>query len=126
MLLVEEDAESRELLATALEAEGAELWAVGRAQEALGRLRPGDPTSSCRTSGRTRRRAHAFIREVRALAPELGGHTPAVALTSASRPVDRARMLSSGFQTQLLKPVDPRELVLAVARLWPQRREEAG
>ena len=124
VLLVEEDAESRELLATALESEGAELWAVGRAHEALGTIASWRPDVIVSDVGTHEDEAHAFIREVRALAPELGGQTPAVALTSASRPVDRAR--SSGFQTELLKPVDPRELVLAVARLWPQRREEAG
>jgi CheY-like chemotaxis protein len=60
---------------------------------------------------------YAFIRRVRALAPEAGGRTPAVALTALARPKDRVRALSAGFQTHLPKPVDPSELVLAVANL---------
>ena len=126
VLLIEEDAESRELLATALEAEGAELWAVGRAHEALDTIASWRPDVIVSDLGTHEDEVHAFIREVRALAPDVGGETPAVALTSPSRPADRSRMQSSGFQTELLKPVDPRELVLALVRLWPQRREETG
>ncbi len=66
---------------------------------------------------------YAFIREVRALGRELGGHTPAVALTALARPADHARALNAGFQSHLPKPVDPRDLVLAVARLWPPEGE---
>ena len=41
--------------------------------------------------------------------------TPAVALTALARPKDRVSALAAGFQTHLPKPVDPSELVLAVA-----------
>jgi signal transduction histidine kinase/CheY-like chemotaxis protein len=110
VLLVEADPESRELLATALEAEGAELWAVGRTREALETIPSWRPDVIVSDVGHDDE-GHAFIRSVRALSPDFGGATPAVALA------DRARASSSGFQTQLRKPVDPRELVLAVARL---------
>jgi CheY-like chemotaxis protein len=53
----------------------------------------------------------------------VGGHTPALALTTHRRPTDQVRALSAGFQTHLPKPVDPRDLVHAVARLW---RAESG
>ena len=123
VLLVDGNDESRELLATALEAEGAELWTVGRVREALetiGSWRPDVIVSDIATH---EEEGYAFIREVRALAPDAGGETPAVALTDLARPDDRARALSAGFQTHLPKPVDPRELVRAVARLWPPCRE---
>ena len=42
---------------------------------------------------------------------------PAAALTAYTQPSDRERALSAGFQTFLAKPVDPRELAAAVARL---------
>jgi CheY-like chemotaxis protein len=60
---------------------------------------------------------YAFIRRVRSLPPEEGGRTPAVALTALARPKDRVCALAAGFQTHLPKPVDPSELVLAVANL---------
>jgi DNA-binding response OmpR family regulator len=42
-----------------------------------------------------------------------------VALTALARPKDRVRALAAGYQTQLTKPVDCGELVLAVANLRP-------
>jgi CheY-like chemotaxis protein len=60
---------------------------------------------------------YALIRCVRQLAPEDGGNTPSVALTAYAREEDRNRALAAGFQIHLAKPVEPAELVSAVARL---------
>ena len=119
VLLVDENDESRELLATALEAEGAELWAVGRARDALETIGSWRPNVIVSDVANHEEEGYAFMREVRALAPDAGGRTPAVALTGVPRPTDRARALAAGFQTHLSKLVDPRELVQAIARLWP-------
>jgi CheY-like chemotaxis protein len=42
---------------------------------------------------------------------------PAAALTAYTRPADRARVLASGFQMHLAKPVDPTELLSALGAL---------
>ena len=42
---------------------------------------------------------------------------PAAALTAYARSEDRTRCLNSGFQMHLSKPIDPSELVAAVAAL---------
>ena len=42
---------------------------------------------------------------------------PAAALTAFARPEDRTRALRSGFQIHLAKPVDPAELMAAIAGL---------
>jgi CheY-like chemotaxis protein len=60
---------------------------------------------------------YALIREVRALSRERGGGTPAAALTAYAGVEDRARVLSSGYQSHLAKPVEPAELAAVVARL---------
>jgi len=54
---------------------------------------------------------------VRALGPEQGGKTPAVALTAFGRPEDRIRSLRAGFTLHLTKPVDPAELIASVASM---------
>jgi CheY-like chemotaxis protein len=54
---------------------------------------------------------------VRALGPDEGGRTPAVALTALSGSDDRARSLLAGFQQHLRKPVSLGELAAAVANL---------
>ncbi len=46
---------------------------------------------------------------------------PAVALTAHARVEDRIHALSSGFQSHVSKPVEPRELVAVVASLAGRR-----
>jgi CheY-like chemotaxis protein len=43
------------------------------------------------------------------------GNIPAIALTGYVRPEDSARLRAAGFQVHLRKPVDPDEIVAAVA-----------
>jgi signal transduction histidine kinase/CheY-like chemotaxis protein len=123
VLLVDENDESRELLATALESEGAELWTVARVREALATIESWRPDVIVSDIATHQEEGYAFIREVRALEADSGGLTPAVALTAFARPTDHLRVLAAGFQTHLPKPVDPRELVRAVASLWPPAHE---
>jgi CheY-like chemotaxis protein len=58
-----------------------------------------------------------LIRKVRALSVEKHGQIPAVALTAFARTQDRLRILSSGYQMHVTKPVEPIELVTVVASL---------
>ena len=58
-----------------------------------------------------------FVAKVRALPREKGGRTPAVALTAFARAEDRARIMLSGFQMHVPKPVEAAELVAVVAAL---------
>jgi CheY-like chemotaxis protein len=58
---------------------------------------------------------YSFIQRVRALPRHLGGETPVAALTAYARDEDRLRILRSGFQAYVLKPVEPSDLVIAVA-----------
>ena len=46
---------------------------------------------------------------------------PAAALTAYARPHDRITSLASGFQMHFVKPIDPLELIVAVAALAPRR-----
>jgi signal transduction histidine kinase/ActR/RegA family two-component response regulator len=126
VLLVDPDDESRELLATVLETEGAELRAIARAHEALETFGSWRPDVIVADVAAHEEEGYAFLREVRALSPQAGGRTPAVALTGLARATDRARTLGAGFQTHVSRLVDPRELVQAIARLWPPGRSEEG
>jgi CheY-like chemotaxis protein len=51
---------------------------------------------------------------------------PALALTAYARPEDREQALTEGFQMHLSKPVEPRDLIGAVARLAGRRRADPG
>ncbi len=62
-----------------------------------------------------------LVRRLRTLSPELGGATPAVAVTAYGRVEDRIRSISAGFDHHLPKPVEPAELVAVVANLARRR-----
>jgi two-component system CheB/CheR fusion protein len=60
---------------------------------------------------------YTLIRRIRQLSAEAGGQIPAAALTAHARNEDYADALAAGFQMHLTKPVDPDQLVIAVANL---------
>jgi len=60
---------------------------------------------------------YSLIRRVRALGPDRGGNTPALALTAYARAEDRVRSIVAGFQMHVAKPVEPAELLTMVASL---------
>jgi len=59
----------------------------------------------------------SLIRKVRSRDTGRGGAVPAAALTAYARTEDRVRALAAGFQKHLPKPIDPSELIAAVASL---------
>ncbi|HEX2541060.1 MAG TPA: ATP-binding protein [Caldimonas sp.] len=117
MLVVDDEPDARELIAHLLRERGVEVHEASSAGEALlsvQRLRPDLLLSDI---GMPERDGYALIADVRRLAPSGGGETPAIALTAFARREDRARALASGYQVHMPKPVEPGELLAAVARL---------
>ena len=62
-----------------------------------------------------------LITRVRESADAATRDVPAAALTAYARPEDRAKALRHGFQMHLAKPIDPAELIAAVAALGRPR-----
>ena len=60
---------------------------------------------------------YALIRQLRALGPDEGGRTPAIALTAYARAEDRVKAIVAGFDMHVAKPVEPAEVVAMVASL---------
>jgi CheY-like chemotaxis protein len=65
---------------------------------------------------------YELMRKVRALPPEEGGLVPAIALTGYAARKDRERALAAGYQLHVAKPVEPDELVAAIAKLVRRRQ----
>ena len=57
------------------------------------------------------------MRMVRAEPTSSAQTMPAIAVTAYARPEDRMRALRAGYQTHISKPVEPAELLAAVASL---------
>jgi PAS domain S-box-containing protein len=120
VLVVDDEADARELVATLLEQYGAMVTPVSSAAEAMGVLtadegrRPDVLVSDVSMPGTD---GYALIGRVRELPADKGGRIPAVALTAYGRAVDRIRALSAGFHMHLPKPVEPAELATVIASL---------
>jgi CheY-like chemotaxis protein len=59
----------------------------------------------------------SLIRRIRALPPDKGGRTPAVALTAFARAEDAQRAFAAGYQIHVAKPVEAVQLATVVANL---------
>jgi signal transduction histidine kinase/CheY-like chemotaxis protein len=117
VLIVDDEADARELFAMTLSGCGAQVWSAASAAEALALLERERPDALLADIGMPEEDGYALITKVRALPTEGGGRTPAAALTAYARAEDRLRALRAGFQVHLSKPVQPAELIAVVANL---------
>jgi CheY-like chemotaxis protein len=118
VLIVDDDPDTRALLVMTLEQSGAEsVAAVASASEALGALARLAPDVLVSDIGMPNVDGYELIRQIRALPADAGGRTPAAALTAYATPDDRQRALDAGYNLHIPKPIEPRELAAAVARL---------
>lgn len=125
VLLVDDEADARELLTLILQRSGARVVAVSSADEAIDRLKRKKPDLLVSDIEMPGEDGYSLIRRVRAREAEDGeGSVPAVALTAYAGRADRRRALMAGFQKHVPKPVDPAGLVAVAAGLIGLRREE--
>jgi CheY-like chemotaxis protein len=122
VLVVEDHADSRDLLVTMLTGVGADVSGAGSAAEGLARLSEERPHVLVSDLEMPHESGYELIQKVRALPPEAGGLTPAIALTAHAREVDRMQALAAGFQMHLAKPALPEELAAAVAAVVGWKR----
>lgn len=118
VLLVEDDDDAREMLATVLTSAQAVVESARNAEEALALWECIKPALIVSDIGMPGMDGHAFIAEVRRLEKERDlPSVPAVALTAYARVQDRMRALTSGFQMHVAKPVEPDELLTVLSTL---------
>ena len=114
VLVVEDDADSRDLVEAVLSAEGARVTAVGSALDALSSIERETPDLVVSDIAMQEHDGYALIGWIRALPGRAGG-VPAVALTAYAGETDRRRVMEAGFQGFVAKPFDPGALVAALA-----------
>jgi PAS domain S-box-containing protein len=117
VLIVDDDAETLQVVRQLLEQAGAEVTAATSASEALAALERSLPDVLLSDIGMPDEDGFSLIRKVRGLDAARGGRIPAAALTAYTQSEDRRQALLAGYQMYLAKPVDPAELTAAVARL---------
>lgn len=115
VLIVDDDADSRTMLALLLNQHGVTVQPAASADEALAILEQWKPDIIISDIGMPEKDGYQFIQELRARRAEQGGLVPAVALTAFARAEDRLRVLAAGYVTHIAKPVEPAELVAVIA-----------
>ncbi len=124
VLMVDDEADSRELIARILKERGAVVAEASDANSGRSMVASQRPDLIISDIGMPEKDGYEFIREVRDMPADRGGRTTAIALTAFARPEDRARAMLAGFQLHMPKPVDPHELIATVASLGAAARRE--
>ena len=117
VMLLEDHADSRDLLVEALRKSGADVIAFGSPGEAfaaLDRVRPSVIVADIALPGED---GYSFIRRVRAHSIPSIQSTPAIAVTAYATSPDRMEALAVGFQQHVPKPVDPGRLLQVIHEL---------
>ncbi|BAZ69494.1 MAG: response regulator [Pelatocladus maniniholoensis HA4357-MV3] len=117
ILVVDDDEDSCFYISTVLEADGASVTTVASAAKALEVLPQLLPDVLICDIGMPDEDGYTLIGKIRELKAEKGGNVPAIALTAYADSEDRILALEAGFQIHIAKPVDPDNLVAAVANV---------
>ena len=117
VLAVDDDEDTLTLLREILETAGAQVTTAASGQEALEAVEKITPSVVIADIGMPGTDGFELIRRIRQWPERSIREVPAAAVTAYARSEDRQRALGSGFQIHLAKPIDPGELVAAVAAL---------
>jgi PAS domain S-box-containing protein len=117
VLVVDDEADTREFYTTVLEQSGAQVIAVASVGEALEALKQQRPDILISDIGMPGEDGYTLLRKVRAQEIQGEKHLPAVALTAYARREDCKQALEAGFQKHLSKPVSPDQLLAVVVSL---------
>jgi CheY-like chemotaxis protein/anti-sigma regulatory factor (Ser/Thr protein kinase) len=117
ILLIDDENDTLEMLAAVLDQNGAEVKAQTNVREALEAVKEWKPDVVISDIAMPEEDGYSFIRKLRALPPEEGGTIPAIALTAYVGIKERTKVLSSGFQMYVPKPVEPLELLSTLISL---------
>jgi PAS domain S-box-containing protein len=117
ILVVDDEADSREFIAFVIEEAGAKVKTVGSSAEALIILTQSSFDVLVSDVGMPEMDGYMLIREARSLPPQQNGAIKAIAVTAYAGDFNQQQALEAGFQRHITKPVEPEELVKAIASL---------
>jgi two-component system CheB/CheR fusion protein len=126
VLVVEDDADSRESLVRVLEQYGARVTGAASARQAVQALQVAVPDVLVSDIGMAGEDGYDLIRQVRKMPANRGRELPALAVTAYGEEGDRLKAIAAGFQAHVAKPVAPRQLVIEVGRLAGRTRDDSS
>ncbi|HEX2747566.1 MAG TPA: ATP-binding protein, partial [Verrucomicrobiales bacterium] len=124
VMVVDDETDSRNLIARILLRAGAEVMLAESGANCLEELKRSVPDVIVSDIGMPMLDGYSLIRTIRRLPASEGGRVPAIALTAYTRPEDRIRAIREGFQLHLSKPANAMELLTFVQSLWGRQGED--
>jgi signal transduction histidine kinase/ActR/RegA family two-component response regulator len=115
VLVVDDEADARELFGSILEAAGASVLTAPSSEAALGILAQEQVDVLISDIEMPGEDGYRLLERATAARP--GAPPLAIAVTAYARTADRRRALDAGFKRHLAKPIEPSELVAAIAAL---------
>jgi CheY-like chemotaxis protein len=117
VLVVDDEADARDAVVGLLERYGAHVRPAASVAEAMTALETVLPDVLVSDLGMPGEDGYELIRRVRLLPEDAGGRLPSLAVSAYATAEHREKVIRTGFQKHLEKPVAPIELVTEVARL---------
>ena len=124
VLVVDDDADARQVVQRLLTARGAQTREAASAAEALAEIERFCPDVLITDIGMPDQDGYALLSEVRSRGYS-AERLPAIALTAFAYSGDRARALLEGFQAHMAKPISAADVIKSVATLAGQRTSSA-
>jgi PAS domain S-box-containing protein len=117
VLVVDDDADTLEILDIVLKQYGATVETAASSAAAMEVFRRWKPDVLISDIGMPVEDGFTFIGKIRALPANEGGDVPAAALTAYAAEKDRLEALAAGYQIHISKPIDPAALAATVAQM---------
>jgi CheY-like chemotaxis protein len=120
VLVVDDEADAREVVSTALAQCGARTAAVASAREAMEIIAEFRPDVVVSDIAMPDEDGYSLVKKIRAMRTQIA-NVPVVALTAFTQPAERRRALRAGFRHFVPKPVEIDELASVVRTVADQR-----
>jgi CheY-like chemotaxis protein len=117
ILVVDDEPDSREVVAAVLTEYGAKTSISASGDDALVKVESFKPDVIVADIGMPGEDGYSMMRKIRNSPVDQARLTPAIALTAFAGDGNRQRAIDAGYQKHISKPAEPEELALAVARL---------
>lgn len=117
VVIVDDEADAREVGALILDRCGATVRAASSAGEAFEMIQRETPDVLVADIEMPGEDGYSLVRRVRRLPPDQGGQMVVIALTAHASANDIPKLVSAGFQRYVPKPLQPRELISAIVAL---------
>jgi PAS domain S-box-containing protein len=117
ILLIDDDVDTREYQTFLLEQHGAKVITAASGLAALQVLDRTLPDVIVSDLGMPDMDGYLLIRQIRARTSKWGGEIPAIAVSAYAGDSHQQQAFEAGFQKHLAKPIEPEELIRAIATL---------